>query len=58
MKDASSKSVIYNIQGFDNPENGYVEDLSSYAETANRSMERRIDVSSAFAAVSREAGVG
>lgn len=53
MKDASSKSVIYNIQGFDNPENGYVEDLSSYAETANRSMERRIDVSSAFAAVSR-----
>lgn len=53
MKDASSRSVIYNIQGFENAENGYVEDLSSYAETANRSMESRQLTASNFAAVSR-----
>lgn len=58
MKDASSKSVIYNIQGFENAENGYVEDLTSYAETANKSMENRQLTASNFAAVSREAGVG
>ena len=53
MKDASSRSVIYNIQGFNNPENGYVEDLSSYAETANSSMESRQLTASNFAAISR-----
>lgn len=53
MKDTSPKSVIYDIQGFENAENGYVEDLSESANTANSSMERRIDVSSAFAAISR-----
>lgn len=53
MKDASPKSVIYDIQGFENAENGYVEDLTSYAETANKSMENRQLTASNFAAVSR-----
>lgn len=53
MDNTSPKLPIYNIQGFTNPENGYVEDLTSYAETANKSMEHRILTSSNFAAVSR-----
>ena len=53
MGNASPKSVIYDIQGFENPENGYVEDLSAYASTANSSLEKRIQTVTTFAAVSR-----
>lgn len=38
----SRKEVIYDIKGFDDPINGYVEDLSADAERANSSEEARI----------------
>lgn len=45
--------TIYNIQGFDNPINGYVEDFSDYAEKANSNEESRITFVSKTSSVSR-----
>lgn len=45
--------IIYNIQGFDDPVNGYVEDFSDYAEKANSSEENRVEFVSKTSAVSR-----
>lgn len=44
---------IYNIQGFDNPNNGYVKDYTELVQYGNRSEEDRIKVASTLASVSR-----
>lgn len=43
--------VIYDIKGFDDPINGYVEDFSKEAERANSSEEARITVSTDMASM-------
>lgn len=48
-----NKEIIYNIKGFDDPINGYVEDLSDDAEKANSSEENRIFFVSKTSSVSR-----
>lgn len=45
--------VIYDIQGFEDPINGYVTDFTYDAERANSSEEARIAFASAMAAISR-----
>ena len=49
----NKKEVIYNIQGFEDPINGYVEDLSYEAERANSTEENRYTWISNCAAISR-----
>ena len=48
-----NREIIYNIKGFDDPINGYVEDLSGDAEQANSSEENRILFVSKTSSVSR-----
>ena len=45
--------VIYDIKGFDDPINGYVEDFTSEAERANSSEGHRINFISKTSAISR-----
>lgn len=45
--------VIYDIQGFEDPINGYVTDFTYDAERANSSEEARINFCSAMASISR-----
>ena len=47
------KEVIYDIKGFDDPINGYVEDFSKEAERANSSEEARLSFITKMAAISR-----
>lgn len=44
---------IYNIRGFENPLNGYVEDLSEYALYANHNRSNRVTYTTSCAAISR-----
>ena len=48
-----NKEIIYNIKGFDDPINGYVEDFSEDAERANRSEEDRLSFISKTSSISR-----
>lgn len=47
------KEIIYDIKGFEDPINGYVEDLSYNAERANSTEENRYTYIGNCAAVSR-----
>ena len=49
----NKKEVIYDIKGFDDPINGYVEDFSKEAERANKSEWHRIDFVSRTSSISR-----
>ena len=53
MAENENREVIYDIRGFDDPINGYVEDLSDDAEKANSSEENRIFFVSKTSSVSR-----
>lgn len=44
---------IYNIQGFENAENGHVEDMSESARSANKDRWCRVGFTTACASVSR-----
>lgn len=51
------KEVIYNIQGFEDPINGYVEDMSEEAERANSTEENRYTYIANCAAVVKRKGI-
>jgi hypothetical protein len=48
---------IYNIEGFENAENGYVEDMSESAKSANKDRWCRVGFIANAASISREVEV-